>query len=273
MARQLPKIQAHFRTRHGWKNSRNAGRPDLKRKRSPADEEGGVNVADTPIELHWRENVPNRKLPTLARRRSDAEPMREDDQTTNDTSRLIRCWLVTSKLNSYQANAFSVMTEPSTRYRYRQTWKKFIAFVVREWLLPSRIRRQVKVALSLEIQREIQLLWEHQLWNTPDMTTGKWPNILDRRYSLDVQHIPTLEKDVNTAEYDMEPEGNTVDDSGYNSAEETDWESDTSATEYNSEADEDKWPCTVQPEKSSRNHEHRTRCGSTVLEDQRRSSS
>lgn len=57
IARQLQGIQAHCRTRHGWQNSRNAGRPDLKRKRSVVDEEGGVNVVDTPAELPWRENV------------------------------------------------------------------------------------------------------------------------------------------------------------------------------------------------------------------------
>ncbi len=73
------------------------------------------------------------------------------EMTARHTSRLIRCWLVTSKPNSYQSNAFSVMTESNTRYRYRQTWKKFIAFVVRAWLLPTQTRRQIKVGIPAEI--------------------------------------------------------------------------------------------------------------------------
>ncbi|KAJ6785851.1 hypothetical protein PWT90_08726 [Aphanocladium album] len=304
IARQLQKIQAHYRTRHGWQNSRSAGRPDLKRKRSPVDDEVGVNATDTLAELPWRENVacqrffpsrlasgwfeisrlslpswaqpmyaPDTLMPTITQltppnrkksRKSDLVTRAVDDhiaailqrrdqhihkqkesrlyaetlgegsltaispwldrtrwhemykgvrrdilkgitsipkhtgdlylgrgdskvhesitiphlaeqkiayliyavdlmlnrceRTTNNTSRLIQYWLVTSKLNSYQANAFSVMTEPSTRYRYRQTWKQFIAFIVQAWLLPSRIRKQVKVAVPSKIQREIQVL-------------------------------------------------------------------------------------------------------------------
>ena len=57
------------------------------------------------------------------------------------------------------------MTEASTRYRYRQMWKKFIAFVVRAWLLPDRIRRQVKAVIPREVKRQVDM---------GDTTRRKW---------------------------------------------------------------------------------------------------
>jgi hypothetical protein len=51
VARQLQKIHAHCRTCQGWTNNRGAGRPDLKRKRLPAD------TSEELSELPWRENV------------------------------------------------------------------------------------------------------------------------------------------------------------------------------------------------------------------------
>lgn len=44
--------------------------------------------------------------------------------------------------NSYQSKAFSVMTEQSTRAKYRLTWKKFIAFILRAYTLPDAIKRK-----------------------------------------------------------------------------------------------------------------------------------
>lgn len=60
IARQLQKIQAHCRIRHGWENKRIAGRPDLKRKRSPTGNTASTAstaIAEAQTELPWRENV------------------------------------------------------------------------------------------------------------------------------------------------------------------------------------------------------------------------
>ena len=86
--------------------------------------------------------------------------------------RLIRCWLVTPRPNYSQAKAFTVMTEPSTRRKYRSIWKKFIAFILRACLLPQSVRRQVKVAIPSDVRRQVYLLWEHRAWGKMDITRG-----------------------------------------------------------------------------------------------------
>ena len=87
------------------------------------------------------------------------------ETTARHTGRLIRCWLVTPRPNYSQSKAFTAMTEPSTRRKYRSTWKKFIAFVLR-------IRRQVKVAIPSDVRRQVYLLWEHRAWGKMGITRG-----------------------------------------------------------------------------------------------------
>ncbi|KJK87120.1 hypothetical protein H633G_09028 [Metarhizium anisopliae BRIP 53284] len=404
IARQLQKIQAHCRTHHGWVNKRTAGRPDLKRRRSPSD---GPGMTEAQAGLPWRENVacqrffPSRlasgwfeigrlSLPTsghktyapetleptislstapstertsksnvanravqehiaavLSRRdqyeKSQNEPrlyakelgedslaarspwlertrwretykdVRRDilramtstpassaatkpsrdlhlgqgehegdddifmscldeqklgclmeavdlvlnrcETTAHNTSRLIRCWLVTSRANSYQSNAFSVMTELATQHRYRVMWKKFIAFVIRAWLLPSRIRRLVKVAIPPEIKRQIELLWEHRVWEGIEIASRKWPKMTDDRYEANLRRICTSMNDAELAECELDVLGvgeNDSDndggsDSGSDSA--SDWDPEDNGNYHTDDIDETLL-CDVEPDKN-----------------------
>ncbi|OAA55766.1 hypothetical protein LEL_10980 [Akanthomyces lecanii RCEF 1005] len=171
------------------------------------------------------------------------------ETTARNTSRLIRCWLVTSKPNSYQSNAFSVMTESNTRYRYRQTWKKFMAFIVRAWLLPTQTRRQIKVAIPAEIRRLVERVWDHPVWETLDTTAGIWPVLADDRYNPEMQCFTAADCDTEMEECDL---GVTeAYESDYDSNGDTDWGSEDIAAADSSGTDEEDWLCEVETDNGS----------------------
>jgi hypothetical protein len=72
--------------------------------------------------------------------------------TAQNTSRVLLCWLASSRLDICQAKPFALKVEKNTRKRYRLLWKRFIAFILRAYLLPDMIRKQeVKINLSARI--------------------------------------------------------------------------------------------------------------------------
>lgn len=106
------------------------------------------------------------------------------ENTVRHSSRIVRCWLLTSKSCAYHPKAFYVMTEPSTRYRYRMAWKQFISFIIRGHLMTAVNRRLVKVNLFAELTSQLKALWEHRVWKCIDMSKGEWPKVADERYKL-----------------------------------------------------------------------------------------
>ncbi|OAQ71908.1 hypothetical protein VFPPC_12026 [Pochonia chlamydosporia 170] len=83
------------------------------------------------------------------------------------------------------SKAFSVMTEPSTKYRYRTAWKQFLIFVIRGFLMTSTNRDLVKIRLFPELIHQLNLLWKHRVWEGMDMRRGKWPKLVNKRYETD----------------------------------------------------------------------------------------
>lgn len=94
--------------------------------------------------------------------------------TIRDTSRVLLCWLLSSKLQVYQPKPFALMTEESTRKKYRSLWKPFIAFILRAYLMSATIREEeVKVCRCPEVMRQLKCLWEHKAWDFIDTARGK----------------------------------------------------------------------------------------------------
>jgi hypothetical protein len=98
--------------------------------------------------------------------------------TVQHTSRLLRCWLVSSKPGNCQPKPFALMTQENTRKKYRILWKRFIAFIFRAYLMPVTLReRELKIYLSPEMSRQLDRLWAHEAWDFIDVTRRRWPQM------------------------------------------------------------------------------------------------
>ena len=126
--------------------------------------------------------------------------------TAQNTSRVLLCWLASSRLDIYQAKPFTLKVEKNTRKRYRLLWKRFIAFTLRACLLPDATReRELKIRLTTEIASQVRHLWEHRAWQHIDMTRADWPKMRRRdhesneckRYSYGDIDIDNLNHDEN----------------------------------------------------------------------------
>lgn len=127
-------------------------------------------------------------------------------------------------------------------------WKKFIAFVIRAWLLPSRIRRLVKVAMSPEIKRQIELLRDHRVWKWVEIASRKWPKMTDERYESDIRRIHTVTSYVEPAECGLDVlEGESESDRDG----ESDWDVEDHGADQSDDTD-DAWLCEVEPDKNNR---------------------
>ncbi|KAH7199215.1 hypothetical protein BKA60DRAFT_601312 [Fusarium oxysporum] len=107
--------------------------------------------------------------------------------TVENTSRVLLCWLASSRLDIYQAKPFALQVEQNTRKRYRLLWKRFIAFTLRAYLLSDMIRQQeVKINLNTRITSQIKYLWEHHAWENIDTMRPSWPSLQRLDQSPDV---------------------------------------------------------------------------------------
>lgn len=99
------------------------------------------------------------------------------ETTARHTSRTLLCWLRSPKLESCGQNPFTLPAERSSRQRYWRLWKRFIAFVIRGYRMPTWIREsETKIRLDGEHSRQLQNIWEHRVWALIDVSGGLWPN-------------------------------------------------------------------------------------------------
>ncbi|CZS75061.1 unnamed protein product [Fusarium graminearum] len=132
--------------------------------------------------------------------------------TAQNTSRVLLCWLASSRLDIYQAKPFTLKVEENTRKRYRLLWKRFIAFTLRACLLPDATReRELKIGLDTQIASQVRHLWEHRAWQHIDMTRADWPKTRRKdhesneckRYSYGDIDIDNLNHDENLHSSDI----------------------------------------------------------------------
>ncbi|KAH7111691.1 hypothetical protein B0J13DRAFT_404246, partial [Dactylonectria estremocensis] len=98
------------------------------------------------------------------------------EETAQHTSRVLLCWLVSSKLQTYRPRPFPLAIEENTRRRYRTLWKRFITFIIRAYRMPAALREdEVRVQLRPELMRQLRCLWEHDAWESIQVAQGQWP--------------------------------------------------------------------------------------------------
>ncbi|KAH8658925.1 hypothetical protein BGZ61DRAFT_567505 [Ilyonectria robusta] len=79
------------------------------------------------------------------------------ETTARHTSRTLLCWLRSPKLETCGQNPFTLPAERSSRQRYWKLWKRFIAFVIRGYRMPTWIREsETKIRLDEEHSRQLQ---------------------------------------------------------------------------------------------------------------------
>ncbi|EXL40817.1 hypothetical protein FOCG_16761 [Fusarium oxysporum f. sp. radicis-lycopersici 26381] len=125
--------------------------------------------------------------------------------TAQHTSRVLLCWLASSRLDIYQPKPFALRIEENTRKRYRLLWKRFIAFTLRAYLLPDAIReKEVNIRLDARIASQVKHLWEHQVWQCMDMTRPSWPR------SHKLHHDPDMPQQSNYEDIEINSPGRYV---------------------------------------------------------------
>ncbi|KAG7000202.1 hypothetical protein FocnCong_v013233 [Fusarium oxysporum f. sp. conglutinans] len=105
------------------------------------------------------------------------------EDTVRCTSHNLRCWLLSSRLQSRREIAFSLVAEKSSEIKYRRIQKQFLAFIMRIYRMPGDSRREMmNVKIKPEISTQLDRIWEHDIWNYLDVSKGDWP-VLERRGS------------------------------------------------------------------------------------------
>ncbi|KAH7231099.1 hypothetical protein BKA59DRAFT_536212 [Fusarium tricinctum] len=98
------------------------------------------------------------------------------EDTVRCTSHNLHCWLLSSRLHSRREIAFNLVAEKSSEIKYRRTQKQFLAFVLRVYRMPDGSRREMmNVKLKPEISKQLDQIWEHNIWNHLDVSKGTWP--------------------------------------------------------------------------------------------------
>ncbi|RSL80519.1 hypothetical protein CDV31_017116, partial [Fusarium ambrosium] len=197
--------------------------------------------------------------------------------TAQNTNRVLLCWLASSRLDVYQPKPFALTIEETTQKRYRGLWKRFIAFILRSYLLSDPIREQeVKIHLSEGIAGKLKSIWEHRVWQFINTTQHKWPR--SRTFSGKRDKSKPHQSSCENSKVELflrhrTPQHN---DSGSPSDDEFDGDYDSSEDEYEefeeseSEDDLDDWTSDSTKQEDfndSQLHDsdgHETRDGSTV---------
>jgi hypothetical protein len=105
------------------------------------------------------------------------------ERTALLTSRQTDCWIVSSGAMKHNSRSFEVLTEHSTGRRYRDSWKKFIAFLIRSRQLPREAKQETGGQIPDERSQLSLQLVQHQIWGMFDAMKGQWPPVEDSRYA------------------------------------------------------------------------------------------
>ncbi|KAM5360803.1 hypothetical protein ACJA88_014696 [Fusarium oxysporum] len=85
------------------------------------------------------------------------------EPTAQNTTRVLLCWLASSRLDTYQPKPFALRIEEDTRKKYRRLWKRFIAFTLRAYLLSAVVRvREVNIRLDPRIPIWKRIQCDHE---------------------------------------------------------------------------------------------------------------
>jgi hypothetical protein len=104
--------------------------------------------------------------------------------TVRHTSQALLRLLQGSWLRAHK-HPFSLPARDSTKKKYRQHWKRLLAFTFRVYRMPIAIRQQhTGIELCHKFQDVVQEIWEHEAWQHFDQSYGQWPTRVQSRRSL-----------------------------------------------------------------------------------------
>lgn len=87
------------------------------------------------------------------------------EETVKRTGHPILCWLRSRHARSTFSKPFQLVGRPSTRYRYRRVWKRFLWLALRVYRLPAAVRQAVlNLHLTAAQQEAMQQLWDDGWW-------------------------------------------------------------------------------------------------------------
>ncbi|KAM0539743.1 hypothetical protein ACHAO7_011879, partial [Fusarium culmorum] len=73
---------------------------------------------------------------------------------------------------------FSLVAEKSTKKQYRNVQKRLLALALRTHMMTASVRRGCgRFQLSEELPSQLQTIWEHNVWQLFDWSSGFWPTL------------------------------------------------------------------------------------------------
>lgn len=101
------------------------------------------------------------------------------EDTISRTSRFLLCWLNSTRHHHFYERPFSLVAEKSTERKYRIVQKRLLTFAFRTHMMTARARRDcVRFQLSEYLSSQLQVMWEHNVWQLFGWSSGSWPMVL-----------------------------------------------------------------------------------------------
>jgi hypothetical protein len=97
------------------------------------------------------------------------------EETMRKTSRSLLCWLRSTRPQACYPKPFTPVALDASKRKYRQLFKRFVAFKFRAFLMPADLRRKLTgIRFSKKQLRQLEEIWEHRAWSEVDLDRGTW---------------------------------------------------------------------------------------------------
>ncbi|KAL2886881.1 hypothetical protein HOO65_050002 [Ceratocystis lukuohia] len=93
-------------------------------------------------------------------------------------SRVLLCWLLSTKPQTYRSQPSPFVIEQRKYQRYEGLWFRLIAFVLRAYRMPEEYggnKIRLDACFTPNFMEQLQRLWNHEIWNIIERSGGQWP--------------------------------------------------------------------------------------------------
>jgi hypothetical protein len=139
------------------------------------------------------------------------------EETMHHTSRSLLCWLRSTRPHVCYPKPFTLVAHEKSQKKYRQLWKRFLAFVFRLFRMPISLRRRVaRIRFTKEQLGQLQAIWEHEALNDAK-PMSKFSSVTadeeeqEEAEEEDVEDEEVLDRDEEEENGDIEDEEDGVD--------------------------------------------------------------
>jgi hypothetical protein len=92
------------------------------------------------------------------------------------TGRSLLCWLRSTKPDTCYPKLFTPVALEVSKKKYRQLFKRFVAFKFRAFYMPPDLRRQLTgIRFTKKQLQQLEVMWEHKAWGEVDFARGICP--------------------------------------------------------------------------------------------------